>query len=80
MTWQHKIVVEAAAVRCVGRHDTCRSNAMPGRDLCRPCWEALPRCVCGHHVEAHDEGPCAVNHHEGATGPECECQGFEERL
>lgn len=60
----------------VGRLSSLSANC----NLCRPCWEALPRCVCGHHMDAHDEGPCAVNHHEGATGPECECQGFEEGL
>jgi hypothetical protein len=78
--WQYKVIREMAARRCVGRHDTCLRNARPGSDLCGPCWEALPRCVCGHHMDAHDEGPCAVNAHEEATGPECECQGFEERL
>jgi hypothetical protein len=36
-----------------------------------------PRCArCGHVLEAHDEGDCAVNKHESATGPECECDGF----
>lgn len=35
------------------------------------------RCArCGHHINAHDEGSCAVNHHETATGPECECEEF----
>jgi hypothetical protein len=27
-------------------------------------------------MDAHDEGPCAVNQHEDATGPECECQEY----
>lgn len=62
--------------RCVGRHDQCQRPAVRG-DLCLPCWRALPRCeTCGHHADAHDEGPCAVNAHEEADGPECECHGF----
>ena len=63
-------------VKCVGRDGTCARDADHG-GYCPRCWAELPRCRgCGHHVGAHEEGPCAVNHHESTTGPECECLGF----
>lgn len=45
-------------------------------DLCSGCLKKLRCGDCGHALHAHDEGPCAVNHHEGAEGSECECQGY----
>jgi hypothetical protein len=45
-------------------------------------WEGLPRCVrCGHLAAAHDPDPphtCMVNAHDGAEGPECECEGYDD--
>lgn len=69
-------IFQAPPTRCTGRDGTCILDAVKG-DLCLNCWASLPRCAeCGHHVDAHDEGPCAVGNHEGSRGPECECQGF----
>jgi hypothetical protein len=73
-------ICQTPSVRCVGRHDTCQRYARPGSDLCGPCAAALRCARCGHPLGAHDEGPCAVNHHEAATGCECECEGWVSAL
>ena len=47
-----------------------------------PEWyDGLPRCIrCGHPAEAHDADDlsCLVNAHDGAEGPECECEGYDD--
>lgn len=68
-------ITQSAPIRCLGVRDrACHRLARPGSDWCVQC---EPRCAsCGHRLGAHDEGPCAVNHHETAEGPECECQEY----
>lgn len=54
----------------------------PGDPL--PEWhDGKPPCArCGHPAAAHDPDDlsCMVNAHDGAEGPECECEGYVEDL
>lgn len=75
-SWQR--FISPATRLCIGLDVACANEATIGA-LCRSCHSSLPKCAaCGHHIDAHEEGPCGVNHHESATGAECECLGFEE--
>lgn len=67
--------VEPAPTRCV-----CGRPTALGTDLCKSCLDTLRCARCGHALHAHDEGPCAVNQHEDATGPECECESWVPSL